>query len=199
MKYISEIILASNVIIEYLFDNKLLMPYSTRSCAVIDFYTPIIHHVIQRECRNNMLSDDVDAGSKVNFFDSKVDTKKPDSALCMGKVSHYYDIFSISVVLFIEYDDTFNIFFGKDDNDVKLFKQLTTKVPHIWNSNLFPFYLCEVVMQKGNDLRIYLDHEKNESVTDISGINMLHKEPTLKLMFDSYSSLAQLYINGGKK
>ena len=53
-------------------------------------------------------------------------------------------------------------------------------------------------MQKGNDLRIYLDHEKNESVKDISGINMLHKDPTLKLMFDSYSSLAQLYINGGK-
>ena len=102
MKYISEIILASNVIVEYLFDNKFLMPYSTRSCAVIDFYPPIIYHVIQREGCNNMLSDDVDAGSKVKFFDSKVDTKKPDSALCMGKVSNYYDIFSISVVLFID-------------------------------------------------------------------------------------------------
>ena len=63
---------------------------------------------------------------------------------------------------------------------------------------MFPFYLCEVVIQKRNDLRIYLDHEKNESVKDVSGINMLHKEPTLKLMFDSYSSLAQFYINGGK-
>ena len=102
MKYISEIILASNVIVEYLFDNKMLMPYSTKSCAVIGFYTPIIYHVIQRKCRDNMLSDDVDAGSKVKFFDSKVDTKKPDSALYMGKVSHYYDIFSISVVLFID-------------------------------------------------------------------------------------------------
>ena len=53
------------------------MPYATRSCAVIDFFAPIVCHVIQREYRYNMVP--VDAGDvyKVNFFDSKVVTKKP--------------------------------------------------------------------------------------------------------------------------
>ena len=39
--------------------------------------------------------------------------------------------------------------FGKDDNDVKLYEELTTIVPHDWNSNLFALYMCEAVMKKG--------------------------------------------------
>ena len=84
-----------------------------------------------------MVSDDIDIGSKFKFFDFKVDTKKPDSVLCIGNFSHYYDVLSISVVEFIDKQPNDNntmtfsiIFFGKDDNDVKLFKQLTTKVPY---------------------------------------------------------------------
>ena len=108
-----------------------------RSCAVIDFYTPIICHVIQRGYRYNMVSDDIDTSCEVNFFDSKVDTKKPDPALYMGKFSHYYDVVSINVVEFIDKqrnDNDTMIFsiklFGKDDNDIKLYKQLTTIVHH---------------------------------------------------------------------
>ena len=41
---------------------KLFVSHPTRSCAVVDLFTPIICHVIQREYRN-----DVDAGSKVNY------------------------------------------------------------------------------------------------------------------------------------
>ena len=81
---------------------KLFMPYPVRSCANIDYITPIICHVIQRKNRNNMVSDDVDASSKIKFFDSKVCTTKPDSTLCMVKVSNYYDIVSIIVVEFID-------------------------------------------------------------------------------------------------
>ena len=61
------------------------MPYSTKSYAVIDFLTPIVCHIIQREYRNNMVSNDVDAGQEVKFIDSKVVTKKSDSTLCMGR------------------------------------------------------------------------------------------------------------------
>ena len=55
----------------------------------------------------------------------------------MGKVSHYYDVVSISVVEFIDKQRNDNdplIFsiklFGKDGNEMKLYKQLTTKVPN---------------------------------------------------------------------
>ena len=82
------------------------MPYSTRSCAVTDFYTQIICHVIRREYCNNMVSDDVDTSSKVKCFDSKVDTKQLDSALCMGKVRQYYNV--VSTVLLSLYNDIFN-------------------------------------------------------------------------------------------
>ena len=60
-----------------------------------------------------MVSDDVDAGYKVTFFDSKVVTKKPDLSLCMGKVSHDYDIVSISVVESIDKQ--------RNDNDTIIF------------------------------------------------------------------------------
>ena len=53
-------------------------------------------------------------------------------------------------------------------------------------------------MKKGNVLFVYSNSEKDDSVEDISGINMLYKESTSKLIFDSYSSLAQSFINGGK-
>ena len=112
------------------------MPYPMPFCAVIDLYIIIICHVIQWEYRNN-------AGSKVKFCDSKGRTAKPDAALCIGKVGHYYDVVSKSVVEFVDkqrndYETMiFSIkLFGKDDNDVKLFKELTTIVPHDWNSNL---------------------------------------------------------------
>ena len=48
------------------------MAYPTRFYAVIDFFTPIVCHEIQQNYRNNMVSDGVDAGYKVNFFGSKV-------------------------------------------------------------------------------------------------------------------------------
>ena len=69
------------------------MPYPTRSYAVTDFFIPIVWHVIQREYRNNMVSDNVDAGYKVKFVDSKAFTENLDSILCMDKVGHYYDVF----------------------------------------------------------------------------------------------------------
>ena len=88
--------------------------------------------------------------------------------------------------------------FGKDGNDVKLYKQLTTIVPNDWNINLFALYLCEVVMKQANTLFIYLNPEKDDSIEDISGLNKLYKESTSKLIYDSYSSLAQSFVNGGK-
>ena len=72
------------------------MSYPTRSCTVIEFY------VIQQEYRNNMILVDVDAGSRVKIFDTKVVTKKTESSLCLGKVNHYFDEVSISVVEFID-------------------------------------------------------------------------------------------------
>ena len=72
-----------------------------------------------------------------------------------GEMNHYYDVVSISVVEFIEVqrnDNDIMIFliklFGEDDNDIKLFKQLTTKFPYDCNCNLFTLYLYEVVMKK---------------------------------------------------
>ena len=88
--------------------------------------------------------------------------------------------------------------FGKDGNDVKLYKQLTTIVPNDWNINLFAIYLCEVVMKQSNTLFIYLSPKKDDSIEDISGLNTLYKESTSKLMFDSHSSLAKSFINDGE-
>ena len=74
----------------------------------------------------------------------------------MGTVGHYYDVVSIRSVEFIDkqcIDNETMILsiklFEKDDNDVKLFKEVTTIVPHDWNSNLFALYMCEAVMKKG--------------------------------------------------
>ena len=76
-----------------------------------------------------MITVDVDAGSRLKFFESKVVTKKSESSLCLGKVNHYFDVVSISVVEFIDkYRNendllTFSIkLFGKDGNDMKLYK-----------------------------------------------------------------------------
>ena len=116
------------------------MPYPTRSCIVIKFYTLVVRHVIQQEYRYNMISVDLDAGYRVNFFDSKVVTITPESTICLGKVNHYFDVVSISVVEFIDKHRNENdslIFlikvFGKDGNDMKLYKQLTTIVSNDWN------------------------------------------------------------------
>ena len=83
-------------------------------------------HIIQREHRNNVVSDDVDAGYKVKLFDSKVVRKKLNSILCMDKVTHYCDVGSISVVDFIDKqrngNDTmiFSIkLFGIYENNIK--------------------------------------------------------------------------------
>ena len=64
---------------------NLIMPYTTRSYTVIDFFVPIVCHVIQREYRYNMVSIDVGVVCKVIFFDSKVVTKIPDSTICLGE------------------------------------------------------------------------------------------------------------------
>ena len=98
------------------------MPCPMRSCAVIDFYTLIIYHIIQREYLNNIVSDNIDAGYNVQSFDSKVDTKKLDSALYMGKVGHYYGVVSISDVDFI--DKQRNDIYGKNYNVRCIFKHV---------------------------------------------------------------------------
>ena len=89
-----------------------------------------------------------------------------------GKVSHNYDVVSISVVEIIDKQRNDNdplIFsiklFGKDDNAMKLYKQLTTIVSNDWNCNLFVIYLCEVVMKQANILFIYLYLEKESMFT----------------------------------
>ena len=181
------------------------MPYPTRSCVVIELYTSVVCHVIQREYRNNMIKIDVDAGSRVKFFDSKVVTKKPESSLCLGKVNHYVDVVSISCVEFIDkhrnenYSLMFSIkLFGKDGNDMKLYKQLTKIVPNDWNINLFTIYLCEVVMKQANTLSIYLNPGKDDYIEVMSGLNTLYKESTSKLVFGSYISLAKSFVDGGK-
>ena len=78
------------------------MPYSTRPCTVIDFHTPVICYIIQREYPNNMVYEDIDARSNVGFFDSKAYTNKSDLVLCIGKVNHYRDVVSTTVVDFID-------------------------------------------------------------------------------------------------
>ena len=81
--------------------------------------------------------------------------------------------------------------FGKYDNNIKLFKELRTIVPHDRNTSLFALYLCDEVIKKWNTLFVSLNPERDDSVENISGSNMLYKESTLKLIFDSYCSLAQ--------
>ena len=55
-----------------------------------------------------------------------------------------------------------------------------------------------MVIKEGNTLFVCLDPEKDDSVEDNSRINMLYKESTSKLIFDSFSSLAQSFVNGGE-
>ena len=63
---------------------------------------------------------------------------------------------------------------------------------------MFAIYLCEVVMKQANTLFIHLSPEKDDSIEDISGLNTLYKESTSKLIFDSYSSRAQSFVDGRK-
>ena len=84
-----------------------------------------------------MISVIVDAGYTVNFFDSKVVTKKTWIFIMSGESESLFDVVSMSVVEFIDKHRNENdpwIFsiklFGKDDNDMKLNKQLTTIVPN---------------------------------------------------------------------
>ena len=86
------------------------------------------------------------------------------------------DVVSISVVEFKDKqrnDNQLLVFsiklFGKDGNDMKLYKQLTTIVPNDLNINLFAIYLCEVIMKQTNTLFIYLSPEKDDYIEDISG------------------------------
>ena len=48
--------------------------------------------------------------------------------------------------------------------------------------------------EKRNDLFVYLNPEKDDSVEHISGINMLYKKSTSKLSVDSYSSLLDSFV-----
>ena len=63
---------------------------------------------------------------------------------------------------------------------------------------MFAIYLCEVVMKQANTSFIYLNPEKDDYIEDISGLNTLYKESSSKLISDSYSSLAQSLVDGGK-
>ena len=110
-----------------------------------------------------MDSDDTNTGCRVKFFDSRVVTKKPESSFCMGKVSCYCDIVSMSVVEFIDkqLNDNDPLIFSikllrKDGNDMKLYKHLTTIVPNDRNCNLFAIYLYEAVMKEAHTLFSYL-------------------------------------------
>ena len=47
-------------------------------------------------------------------------------------------------------------------------------------------------------LFVYLNPDKDDSIGDIPGLNTLYRESTSKLIFDSTSSLAKSFINGGK-
>ena len=53
-------------------------------------------------------------------------------------------------------------------------------------------------MKHDNTLFVYLNPEKDDNIGDVSGLNTLYKESTSKLMFDTYNSLAQSFVNGGK-
>ena len=63
--------------------------------------------------------------------------EKPDSVLCIWKISYNHDAVSIGVVEFIDTQRNDNEMmkcliklFGRDDNDVQLYKELTTIDPH---------------------------------------------------------------------
>ena len=148
----------------------------------------------------------VDVGDvyKVNFFDWKVVTKKPDSTIWLGDINHYYDVVSISIVEVKDKKDNDNnstilsiTIFGKNTNEMKLYNQLTMIVPNDWTCNLFAIYLCENMM-KNDTLFVYLKPEKDDSIGDIPGLDTLYKESTSKLIFDAYSSLTKSFVNGGK-
>ena len=181
------------------------MSYATRSCAVIDFFAPIVCHVIQREYRYNMVYVDVGVVWKVKFFDSKVVTKIPDWTICLEDINHYYDVISISIVEMKEKqcnDNDSTIFsikiFGKNINKMKLYNQLTIIVLNDWTCTLFAICLCKNVMENNNTLFDHLNPEKDDSIGDIPGLNTLYKESSSKLIFDVYSSLAKYFVNGGK-
>ena len=46
--------------------------------------------------------------------------------------------------------------FGKYDNNIKLFKELRTIVPHDRNTSLFALYLCDEVIKKMKHFIFYL-------------------------------------------
>ena len=75
---------------------------------------------------------------------------------------------------------------------------MTIIVPNNWTWNLFAIYLCENVMKNNDTLFFYLNPEKDNSIGDIPGLNTLYKDSTSKLIFDTYSSLAQWFVNGSK-
>ena len=73
-----------------------------------------------------------------------------------GEVNYYFDVVSISVVEFIDKHCNENdpsIFsiklFGKDGNDMELYKQLTTIVPNDWNVNFFAIYISLTFLIEG--------------------------------------------------
>ena len=123
----------------------------------------------------------------------------------MGDINHYYDVVSISIVEVKDKKDNDNdstIFsiniFGKSNNEMKLYNQLTMIVSNDWTCNLFAIYLCENVMKNDDTLFVYLKPDKDEYIGDIPGLNTLYKESTSKLIFDAYSSLVESFVNGSK-
>ena len=54
-------------------------------------------------------------------------------------------------------------------------------------------------MMENNNLFVYSNPEKDDSIGDIPGLNTLYKESTSKLIFDAYSSLAKSFVNSGKQ
>ena len=114
---------------------------------------------------------------------------------------HYYDVVSISIVEVKEKqcnDNNLMSFsiklFGENINEMMLYNQLTMIVPNNQTCNLFDIYLCENVIKNNNTLFVYLNPEKDDSIVNIPGLNTLYKESTSNLLFDIYSSLAQLFI-----
>ena len=113
-----------------------------------------------------MVSDDIDICTKVSFYDGKVCTKPPNSALYMGKVSHYYDVDSIILVEIIDKQRNHNKMmkfsielFRKNGNDVKSLKYLITIVSHDRCSNLFALNLCEDVIKRKQLMCIFKSRE----------------------------------------
>ena len=122
-----------------------------------------------------------------------------------GEINHYYDVVSLSIVEVKEKQCSDNDsmvlsikIFGKSLNETKLYNQLTIIFTNDQTCNLFAIYLCENVMKNDNILFVYLNPEKDDNIGDIPGLNTLYKESTSKLIFDTYSSLVQSFVNGGK-